>query len=195
MGENFKTFYIMSHKQSARKCSGGFEIAISRKDLRIKGKCRIYEKRSTAGFKESPRIKYPKNYAKTNGLIQYDQPWLVAFKWKVSGPLACLLDCGYWKNQVIFELMGGGETHFKPEVVTQDIGQPGHVYRAAIHIKAGALKPGVYRVICCTQFCLKDGSPGPIAGFKDKGLIKIYKDKKVVYRPQADLAVVENGEG
>lgn len=70
-----------------------------------------------------------------------------------------------------------------------------HANIPAVNVKPGALRPGVYRVICCTQFYLKDNCPGPIVGFHDLGLLKIYKDKKEVYRPQADLAIAENGEG
>ncbi len=185
----------MSNKRHSRKCSGGFEVAISRKDLRIKGKCKIGEGRSTAGHREFPPVKRPKNHVNTNGLIQQDQHWFVAFKWKVSGPLACLLDCGYWKNSVIFEQMGGSETHYSPEKITQDLGKPGHTYHAKIDIKPGALKPGVYRVICCTQFYLGKGKPGPIAGFHDLGLIKIYQDKKAAYKPQVEQLVAVNDQG
>ena len=50
-----------------------------------------------------------------------------------------------------------------------------------MNIPAGRLKPGIYQVLCCMQYCLRDGRPGPIVGFEEKGFIKIYEDK----RPQS----------
>lgn len=158
---------------------GGFEIAINPDDLKVKAKCRIFEQQSTAGFEEVPEIEYPDTYASTNNMIQYDQHWFVEFKWRVFGPLACLLDCGQWKSKVIFEYMGGGETNFSPETTTQDLGIPGQTYTARIPIQPRALRPGVYRVICCLQWYFDNGKPGPIAGFHDEGMIKIYEDKRV----------------
>ena len=161
----------------------GFEVAISSDDLALKGYCRILEKQSTSGFEEVPQIEYPDRYAQSNKIIQYDQYWCLEFNWVVYGPLACLLDCGYWKSIVYFEWMGGKETHFSPHAITQDLGKPGHKYTSLVNIKPGDLKPGVYRIVCCLQWCFKDGSPGPIVGFDDKGLVKIYKDKKSPYYP------------
>ncbi len=170
----------MKGKHHYHKGDRGLEIAINPDDLRVIGKCRIFEQQSTSGFEEVPEIEYPSTFAPTNKMIQYDQSWFVEFKWRVFGPLACLLDCGYWKTQVLFEWMGGGETNFKPEVITQDLGRPGQEYTARLQINPRSLRPGVYRVICCLQYCFQNGKPGPIAGFEDKGLIKIYEDKRVV---------------
>ncbi|MCG8329422.1 MAG: hypothetical protein MI974_17130 [Chitinophagales bacterium] len=157
--------------------TGGIEIAISPSDLKIEASCQIFEKQSTAGSEEVPQIIPPQSHSLTNRMIQSDQNWCVHFNWKVYGPLACLLDCGYWKTKVYFELMGGGETHFSPEETIQDVGQSGHLYQSAVQIAPYSLKPGVYRVVCCLQYCFANGKPGPIAGFNDKGLIKIYEDQ------------------
>ena len=169
----------MKTKFPPHKGESGLEIAINPSDLLIVGDCRILEKPSTAGFDEVPEIHPPNSYSLTNRMIQDDQNWSVEFIWKVYGPLACLLENGYWKCQLFFELMGGGETHFNPEAVVQDQGISNHKYNCQIEIPRGSLKPGVYRVVCCLQYYFKNGNPGPINGFDNKGLIKIYKDKKI----------------
>ena len=156
----------------------GLEIAMSPNDLRIKGTCKIIEKNSTSGFEEVPEMQYPAIYTNTNRMIQYDQFWDIIFNWRVDGLFACLLDCGYWKCNVLFEQMGGGETRFNPEAITQDLGRPGHEYRTQVEIPPHSLRPGVYRVICCLQYYFKNGNPGPIAGFHDLGLVKVFHDKK-----------------
>lgn len=166
----------------------GIEIALSPHDLSIEAYCQIYEKKSTTGFREKPLITPPQTNALTNRMIQFDQPWCVEFFWKINGPLACLLDCGYWKCHLLFEKIGGGEVNYQPEVMVQDLGIPGQEYTAVVNIPPHTLPKGVYHVICCLQFCFKDGQPGPIAGFEDKGLIKIYVDKQV---PKP--VVAENG--
>ena len=168
----------MSAKHSHKE-DGAWEVAINPNDLRINGSSRIFERDSTTGAEEVPHLQSPNSQVNTNRLIQFDQAWAVQFNWTVSGSLACLLDCGYWNCSVIFEYMGGGETSFKPEAITQDLGTPGQLYNSTIEIKPKSLKPGVYRVICCVQYCYEDGNPGPICGFDDKGLIKIYEDKRV----------------
>lgn len=157
----------------------GLEIAISPRDLRVKAKCHILEKQSTSGFSEVPVIEYPDTFAVTNGMIQYDQPWCVEFKWGVYGPLACLLKGGYWKCEILFEQMGGGETRLTLDSSTLDLGVPGQEYESLINVQARSLRPGVYRVVCCLQYCFENGKPGPIAGFEDKGLIKIFEDKRI----------------
>ncbi len=157
----------------------GLEAAINPNDLRIKGSCKIYEQASTGGFDEVPSIEYPDTFAATNKMIQTDQSWFVEFKWKVFGPLACLLDGGKWKTKVILEWMGGSETNLSPEATVQDVGYPGHEYVTRLQVQPYALQPGVYRVTCCLQYYLQNGSPGPIAAFHDQGLIKIYQNKRV----------------
>lgn len=181
-----------NHKKDA-----GLELAISSEDLRAKAFCKILEKHSTAGFEEVPQIVAPRESVKTNRMIQYDQHWSVKFWLWVAGPLACLLDCGYWQFKVVFELMGEGETSFSPETIVQDIGKPGHKYQSEVNIAPGSLRPGVYRVICCLQYYFKDGRPGPIAGFEDKGLVKIFEDKRTFATPPPSNGLVsvagENG--
>lgn len=181
----------MSIKQKYYQGEKGFEAATDPNDLFVKGSCWILEGQSTAGFEEEPNIPPTATYGSSNKMIQLDQSFALSFKWTVYGKLACLLDCGYWKCQVFFEQMGGGETAFNPEENVQDVGHPGHSYEALVKVQPGALQPGVYRVICCLQYHLKDGSPGPIAAFEDRGLIKIYQDK--VERHHHQAATVENG--
>ena len=158
--------------------NGGWEIAVNSKNLSINGFARILERPSTNFLEEVPDIEYPEQFAETNNLIQYDQPWSIEFNWVVKGSLACLLECGYWQCKVLFENIGGNETFYSPETTVQDLGIPGHQYRALITIPARKMKPGVYKVVCCTQYCLKSGSPGPIAGFEEFGLIKIFEDHR-----------------
>ena len=171
------------------KGGGAWEVAINPNDLRITGSCQIFERDSTSGFEEVPYIQSPNAQVRTNRIIQTDQEVAVRFNWQIFGSLACLLDCGYWYCSVLFELMGGGETSFKPDAITQDVGKPGHLYDSTILIKPNSLKPGVYRVICCVQYCFEDGSPGPICGFDDKGLIKVYQDKRKGRRKKENRTV------
>ena len=160
------------------KSQGGWEVAVHPNDLTISSQCELLEKDSTTGAEEVPYLQRPNLQVKTNRLIQYDQFWTVGFSWIVNGPLACLLEGGYWKCEVLFEHMGGGESYYQPEVIVDDLGRSGYQYNSEIEVKPKSLRPGVYRVICCLQYCLKNGSPGPFCGFEDKGLIKIYEDKR-----------------
>ena len=90
--------------------------------------------------------------------------------------------------------MGGGEVHYSPESVVQDLGKDGHTYKTRIEIDQHSLKHGIYRIVCCTQYYIKKGVPGPIVGFHDLGLVKIYEDKnKKENNSFSDLALVENG--
>ena len=156
----------------------GFEIAINPQDIKINGYCRVLEKQSTSGFQEVSQVEDPDGFVASNCIIQYDQHWCVEFIWKVSGPLACLLECGQWKPKLYFEAIGGHETHFSPEAVVEDLGISGHEYKVRIPIKPYTLKPYPYKLVCCLQYCFKNGSPGPIVGFEDKGIIKIFEDKR-----------------
>lgn len=178
----------MSHYPASR----GFEIAISPDDLAIKGHCHILEKQSTSGFQEYPQIEYPDHYVKSNQIIQTDQFWCLEFKWTVFGPLACLLDSGYWKANAFFEFIGGGETSFSPEAIVNDRGVPGQHYESRLEIRPGELEPGTYRVVCCLQYHFKNGRPGPIVGFDDKGIVKIYEDKGAPHRPYPFNAELKN---
>lgn len=172
-----------------------FEIAISEDDLAIRGNFTILEGKSTTGFSEVPNVVPQDIYTKSNSLIQHDQAWCVEANWKVTGPLACLLDCGYWKCEVHFEAIGGGETQLKPQKTISNQGAPGYRYTEKIQIPAYALKPGMYRVVSCLQYYTNKDIPGPIVGFKDLGLIKIYVDKTVKPTPvPTDLELAANGQ-
>jgi len=169
----------------------GLEIAMTPNDLRICGNFKIVEKNSTSGFEEVPQIRYPLIQENTNRMIQFDQYWGVIFNWRVDGLFARLLDCGLWKCKVLFEQMGGGETSFNPEAITQDQGCPGYEYKAEIEIPPHSLKPGVYRVICCLQYCFENKQPGPIAGFHDLGLVKVFHDDKGTHSISAGNGVTQ----
>ena len=96
-------FKYMINKKSQFKGTGGWEIAINPKDLKINGFCRIFERPSTSGPEEVPDIEFPYEHAISNKLIQLDQPWCVEFNWQVIGPLACLLAGGIWKGNLLLE--------------------------------------------------------------------------------------------
>lgn len=178
----------MQKRLNSFRENGGIEVAINPNDLRVAGNARILEGQSTAGFREEPYIQPPNRQGSTNRVIQSDQLWAVEVNWQVDGLFACLLDCGYWKCKLYFEQMGGRETSFSPEAITQDLGRPGQRYRGQIDVQPYALKPGVYQVIVCLQYCFENGNPGPIVGFEDVGLVKIYEEKRV-----ANAQPIENG--
>lgn len=158
----------------------GLEITIRPNDLKVICESLILEGKSTAGADEVPYISYPYSHGPSNNMIQYDQHWAVRFNWTVLGRFACLLNCGKWKCEIVFEQMGERETGFKPVVFTPDEGQPGHRYQALIEIPPCTLKPGLYQIIACFEYCLEDGRTGFISGFEDKGLIKIFEDKRTI---------------
>ena len=160
-----------------KKGKGAFEVTVSKYDLGVFGFCNIYEKRSQSGFREDPLIEHPRKRVLTNNLIQLDQDWGVQVKWKVVGPFACLLDCGYWKAFLIFEQQGERETGVSPYKVVQDIGKDGHEYTADVELQAGQLPPGVYDVTCCLEYYLRNKKLGPIIGFNSLGKIKIFDEK------------------
>ncbi len=164
--------------------NGGIEIAINPNDLRVSGSARILEGQSNAGFEEVPYIPFPARHGSTNKMVQSDQAWAVEVNWAVNGLFACLLDCGYWNCKLYFEQMGGGETNYSPETMTQDLGRPGQQYKGLINIPPYSLKTGVYRVIVCLQYYFENGTPGPISGFEDVGLVKIFEEKRVAPSPQ-----------
>ncbi len=188
----------MSQVANHRSQDSGFEIAISNRDLFVRAHCHILEKRSTDHFEEVPDIPWPRQYGPTNQVIQDDQSFAIMFNWTVYGPLACLLDCGYWKCTVMFEQMGGHETHFEPYEIVPDRGIDGHRYTGMVEVRHHSLRPGVYRVITCLQWCFKNGNPGPITGFHDKGMLKIYADKanrREVYADTSNGTTTELPQG
>lgn len=178
-----------------RQRDKGLEIAINPNDLRIRSRCQILENRTASEVEATFQTQPSNTRLLTNRVIHHNQSWSLEFTWRVYGAFARLLSCGYWKCKVYFELMGGGETNYSPEVVVQDLGRSGQTYRSRIEIQPRSLKPGVYRVVCCLQYCFEDNSPGPIAGFNDKGLVKIY-ESPMAYEPypsENGLADVEVG--
>ena len=169
----------MSPELNYRKGKGAFEVAISKHDLAVYGYAQIYERRSQGGFREDPLIKHPNKRVLTNNLIQLDQAWGVQVNWKVVGPLACLLDCGYWKASLIFEQQGIKETDVSPYKVVQDLGKDGYEYTVDVELKKGALKPGIYAVTCCLEYYLRNRKLGPIIGFHSLGKVKIFDEKSL----------------
>lgn len=172
-----------------RQGTGTMEIVLNPNDLRVPVKYRIYEQDSTAGFEEVPEVNKPNSRTVTNGMIPVDQPWGIQLRWRTLGIFACFLAGGYWKAKLIFEQMGGGETNFSPETTIPDLGNSGKVYTTDLHIRPGDLHPGVYRVVICLQYCFNSGNPGPIAGFFDASMIKVYQDYKV----EPEVAPAANG--
>ena len=179
----------MNTNVQTRQGTGAVEIALNPNDLRVPVKYRIYEKDSTAGFEEVPEVNDPNGRTVTNGMIQADQPWGVQLRWATRGIFACFLAGGFWKAKLIFELMGGGETNYSSETSTPDLGSSQKVYSTDLQVRPGELRPGVYRVVICLQYCFGSGSPGPIAGFFDAGMIKIYQDHK----SEREVAPAANG--
>lgn len=146
-------------------------MAISPNDLTIEANCQIFERRlpiSRKGqsYKQTSRIL-------TNRMIWENQFWSLEFTWIVNGPLACLLQNGYWKAQILFEQMGRNEINFNPEKIVLDEGIPGYEYTTLLNIPPYTLPEGIYQVVCCLEYQFKQGAPSPIVGFEDKGLIKI----------------------
>ncbi len=179
----------MNTNVQASQGTGAMEIALSPNDLRVPVKWRLYEQGSTAGFEEIPTVNSPNGRTVTNSMIQADQPWGVQLRWRTLGLFACFLHGGLWKAKLIFEKMGGGETSFNVETSTPDEGNSGLVYKTDLQVRPGQLQPGVYRVVICLQYCFGSGSPGPIAGFFDGGMIKVYNDHKA----EREVAPAVNG--
>ena len=168
----------MNANVQARRGTGRIEIALNPNDLLVPVIWRIFEQDSTAGFEEVPEVNNPNGRTVTNGMIQADQPWGVQLRWRTQGIFACFLAGGLWKAQLMFEKMGVGETNFTVETTTPDLGSAATVYNTDLQIRPGQLAPGVYRVVICLQYYFNTGNPGPIAGYIDGGMIKVYQDHK-----------------
>lgn len=167
----------MISKLQNHKLPTSYEIAISSDDLRMKSYWIIRERQSTAGFEEVSQVRAPNGSVASNRIHQHDQSFYFENNLEVSGPLTCLLQGGYWKINVYLEPIGGGETPDIPAVMIQYLGKSNHRYQTQITIKPYSLKPGIYRVVGCVQYYLKKDQPGPIVGFQDLDLMKIYEDK------------------
>lgn len=108
-------------------------------------------------------------------IIRTDQAWDVLFKWSTTGSLPYLMS-GKWLLRVLLEEMGQGESGLAPQysqVEVPFVSAP-YNYTRYIHIPAGQVKPGVYKVVATITMVGPSNVPGPIAGFGEGDMVQFY---------------------
>lgn len=131
----------------------------------ISGSVTLSEKGSTADFPAGSVAR----------IIQTDQAVVIKFDWNTTGLLVPFLN-GNWKASVFLEKMGGGEFSLPNNIATTPfVGSNPHTYGLEVHIPAGAMPTGVYKVVGSLNFTAPDGTPGPIAAFAELGMIQVYE--------------------
>ncbi len=108
-------------------------------------------------------------------IIRTDQAWDVLFKWTTTGSLNYIM-CGNWHLCVLLEEMGCGEFCLDPaycRINVPFVSSP-NSYSYRLHIPAGKVKPGVYKLVATITMVGPGGIPGPIAGFCDGEMLQFY---------------------
>lgn len=114
--------------------------------------------------------------------IKASQKWGIDTEWQLCGYLATLLP-GNWKLELLLEKMGPG---------AEIIGPPGGMFVAIadgtpcptapdcicwakkVEVLPGQVAPGTYHVVLSLTWKPSAGTEGPIVGFSDMGLVRIY---------------------
>ena len=107
--------------------------------------------------------------------IRTDQAWDVRFKWNATGGLTNVM-AGTWKLGILLEKYGAEEAGLPPEYATTLVkfeSKP-FSYDKIVHIPAGKVKPGVYKIVATITMVGPLGEPGPMAGFGEGDLLQFY---------------------
>ena len=144
-----------------------FEKVINRALLDVTGDAHLHEGPSTSGL---PAVTPPVN------IIQTDQALYVHFRWRQNAPIGPLIS-GTWKYRVYFERMGSGEVPSDlPPSTTGFIPAVNANYSEVITIPANTLRPGVYKLVATLMLCGRRGTPTPLAGYDEIGILEVYND-------------------
>ena len=135
----------------------------------VTGTCELFEGASALGQAEVPTV--GSGFA-SNNLLQADQDLIVRVIWNSIPPDAGFLLGGTWRLEVVAEQVGGGvATQSIPPVVPV----VGALQRDLI-FPTPTLAVGYHRIIMSMQWFDFAGNPGPLAGFVDLGVIKVYQE-------------------
>lgn len=122
---------------------------------------------------EEGGVNPPKN------VISAGQAWGVDVEWELCGYLAPWLP-GAWKLELLLERMGEGpEPTMPPGGVSVPLadGIPGGgclKWSKKVEVGAGSAAPGTYHVVMQLTWEPAPGTAGPIVGFADIELVRIY---------------------
>lgn len=112
--------------------------------------------------------------------ISASQTWGVDTEWKLGGFLAPLLP-GDWKLELLMERMGPGSETIAPPPsgvsvhLADGASVPGGVsWAKKVEVGPGQVNRGTYHTILQLTWEPTAGSPGPIVGFADMGLVRVY---------------------
>jgi hypothetical protein len=116
-------------------------------------------------------------------VISFAQAFGVHMEWQLCGFLAPYLP-GNWRVVLLMEKMGpGGEPDVPPG--GQTVALSAHVPCATapgcicwthdLNVTAGAVPAGTYHVVVSLTWEPATGTPGPMAGFADLGMLQIYQ--------------------
>jgi len=115
-------------------------------------------------------------------VISASQAFGVHMKWQLCGFLAKYLP-GNWRVVLLMEKMGPGYEPDVPhggDVVALSAGVPCATapncmcWEHDISVAAGAVRPGTYHAVVSLTWEPAPGTPGPIAGFADLGMLQVY---------------------
>jgi hypothetical protein len=120
-----------------------------------------------ASASESPVVNGPAN------IIRTTEGWQVDVKWTTTGWLNNIM-CGQWKISVLLEKMGGGEFNLAGGNVNVPFVSAPHAYSTTISFGAGSVPAGLYRASVVITMEGPLGTPGPVAGYEDLGMLQFY---------------------
>ncbi len=108
-------------------------------------------------------------------IIRTDQAWDVRFRWATQGALNYVL-AGKFQLRVLLEEIGVGETNLPPAYSTAEVNfvsAPSN-YERILHIPAGIVRPGVYKLVATITMVGPSNVPGPIAGFGEGEMLQFF---------------------
>lgn len=121
----------------------------------------------------------------TKDIIQMDQDWEVQVKWHLEGSLLVspfFTFTGRWVVRLFLEGMGTTQEYSLPaapgqvvDVATFTAVAPDRRdYKATISIAQNSIDAGVYKPTIALTYESSPGTPGPIAGFSELGMLQVY---------------------
>ncbi len=108
-------------------------------------------------------------------IIRTDQAWDVRFRWATIGALNYVLS-GRWQLRVLLEEIGIGETGLPPAYSFAEVNfvSAPNAYERILHIPAGVVKAGVYKLVATITMVGPSNVPGPIAGFGEGEMLQFF---------------------
>ena len=111
-------------------------------------------------------------------ILKVDQAWAVDIKWEVTGSLVPLVG-GTWHLRLNIDQLGGpGDFPFPPaNSIDVPVTPANGSYRQAVNVPANTLAAGpggnTYQVLASLTYTTPAGTPGPIAGYVNCGMVQV----------------------